>query len=604
MDSSHPTLPRQWFNPMVAASNRLVRLGSLRGFLLLILLSLAAAPCLPSDEINNRILYINSDHRGYPWSDEIEQGLRERLDGSGKKIELSVEYLDSRRFADGEQNESLARLMEIKYSLYRPALVVVSDNDAFDFVIRYRERLFPGLPVVFCGYNNFRPEYLEGIDNITGVNEEIPIEEAIEVALKVHPNTDTLAFITSTRDASSRQISEIAERSVFPKYRKLINLVVIKNGSVTEIRQRLARLPEDTLVFLGGQTLVVGLGRGLTPEENSREIAAVSPFPVYTFWNFHPNTGVLGGHLLTGLDQGHAAAELVLLILDGMNPDEIPIVMDSPSSTIFDYTVMGRFGITLRDLPPDSIVINRPTTIWLLYRQQIIGAITLIILETLLIVLLIRINRERRMALRELTEARDLLEQRVNERTVELQAANEKLERLSVTDGLTQLANRRHFDEVLEAHFLRLQRAGDPLSLIMLDIDFFKKFNDTYGHVEGDECLRQVACLLNRVVKRPTDMVARYGGEEFVVVLPETDARGAVALAEHIRSGICSLEIPHSSSCVADHVTASFGVATVTTTALNSPQEVITLADEQLYRAKSDGRNQVASIDLVEITEH
>lgn len=600
MDFARPTRPRQWLNPMVAASNKMGGLGRMGRFLLLILLGFAAPPCFPADELNNRILYINSYHQGYPWSDDIEQALRERLDGSGKKIELMVEYLDSMRYPAGEQNEALAQVMEIKYTQLRPTLVLVSDNDAFDFVIKYRERLFPGLPIVFCGYNNFRPEYLEGIDNITGVNEETNFEETIEMALKVHPNTDTLAFITSTRETTSRWFSEVAERSLFPKYRERINLEVIKDGSMSEIQQRLAQLPEDTLVFLTR----VGMNRELTPEENSREIAAVSPFPIYTFWNIYLNTGVLGGHVNTGLDQGHAAADLVLLILNGMTPDEIPVVMDSPSSNKFDYSVMGRFGIELQDLPPNSIVINRPTSIWVLYRRQIFSAITLIILETLLIVLLIRINRERRMALRELTEARDLLEQRVYERTIELQAANEKLERLSVTDGLTHLANRRHFDEVLEDDFLRLQRSGDPLSLIMLDIDYFKKFNDTYGHVEGDECLRQVACLINRMVKRPTDMAARYGGEEFVVILPETDAQGAVALAERIRGGICSLEIPHASSSAADHVTASFGVATVITTEMASPQKVITLADEQLYRAKSDGRNQVASRDLVEPTGH
>jgi diguanylate cyclase (GGDEF)-like protein len=176
---------------------------------------------------------------------------------------------------------------------------------------------------------------------------------------------------------------------------------------------------------------------------------------------------------------------------------------------------------------------------------------------------------------------------------IELQRARNSLKQLSVTDSLTDLSNRRHFDEVLHREFNRSSRLHHPLSLIMLDVDFFKKFNDGYGHVMGDECLKQVAYTIRGTLHRPADFAARYGGEEFACILPDTDVTGAVAIAEQIRANIEDLNIPHRNSLIADHVTASVGVFTVTHYANISVNEVVSKADQQLYLAKENGRNQI-----------
>jgi diguanylate cyclase (GGDEF)-like protein/PAS domain S-box-containing protein len=174
-----------------------------------------------------------------------------------------------------------------------------------------------------------------------------------------------------------------------------------------------------------------------------------------------------------------------------------------------------------------------------------------------------------------------------------LEESNRKLEALSATDGLTRIANRRRFDEVLAQEHARLARSWTELSLILLDIDHFKAFNDSYGHVNGDECLRQVARVIADCTARPADLAARYGGEEFACILPETDRKGAVAIAEKIRSGIIALAIPHKGSSVAEYVTASMGVVTVKCTPDGSAVEIVAQADDLLYRAKSCGRNRV-----------
>jgi diguanylate cyclase (GGDEF)-like protein len=563
-----------------------------------LLCALWSQPLHAADNPDARILFINSYHRGYSWSDSIEEGLQKRLNASGKKIELSIEYLDSRRFAYGAQIEPLAQAMAVKYANYRPNLVVVSDNTAFDFAVSHRERLFPGLPIIFCGYNNFQPDVIKGIANITGVNEEVAIEDTVAMALRVHPQTRTLAFVASTGEASSKRISEVAEKTVFPKLRERFEVVVMKDASVEQIRQRLASLPKETLLFLSGQATDQGAGRAMTPAENGSLITAVSPFPAYTFWDFHLGQGVIGGHIITGSEQGRTAADMALRVLAGMPADSIPVIMTTPTHDIFDYRVMERFGVKPEDLPIGAQIINRPFfSVWDRYRWQIISVISLLGVETALIVLLLHIARGRRKALAALDEERTLLEQRVVERTHELQVANEQLANLSITDGLTGLANRRHFDEVLDNEYVRLRRSGAPLSLVLLDVDYFKLFNDTYGHPCGDDCLRQVAALIAGLVNRASDLAARYGGEEFALILPETDAQGAVALAERLRSGIEQLAIPHSAS-KASHVTASLGVITVAPTTLPLARDAIKLADTQLYQAKAGGRNRVVARDI------
>lgn len=378
--------------------------------ILILLGMLWACIAIAADTPDARIIFINSYHRGYSWSDAIEEGLRKRFEASGKKVELSFEYLDSRRFAYGTQIEPLAQAMAAKYANYRPNLIVVSDNAAFDFAIQHRARLFPGLPIVFCGYNNFRPDVIKGIPNITGVNEEIDIEGTVAMALKVHPRTNTLAFVVSTGDVSSRRIYEIAEQAVFPELRKRFQVVVLKDASVEQIRQNLTSLPRDTLLFLSGQASDQGLGRALSPAENGSLITAVSPFPTYTFWDFHLGRGVIGGHIITGAEQGRKIAEMALRVLDGMPAESIPVVMTTPTQDIFDYTVMEHFGIKSADLPEEANIINRPFTLWETYRWQIIGIISLIVLETLLIGLLLRLARERRLAIAALTKAKETAE--------------------------------------------------------------------------------------------------------------------------------------------------------------------------------------------------
>ncbi|MFA7382396.1 MAG: diguanylate cyclase [Desulfurivibrionaceae bacterium] len=199
----------------------------------------------------------------------------------------------------------------------------------------------------------------------------------------------------------------------------------------------------------------------------------------------------------------------------------------------------------------------------------------------------IRFNRSLRYTCQLTFEKEDLV--------TSLTKAYDNLALLATTDSLTGIANRRHFDDVLEVEFARLHRSKAPLSLILLDIDYFKHFNDAYGHVAGDQCLKNVAGAFQQCIHRAPDLAARYGGEEFAAILPETGYQAAITLAERIRAAVAEMAIPHCDSSTEGYVTVSLGVVTLDCTKILSPMDAVAIADRQLYRAKSEGRNRLAS---------
>ena len=176
----------------------------------------------------------------------------------------------------------------------------------------------------------------------------------------------------------------------------------------------------------------------------------------------------------------------------------------------------------------------------------------------------------------------------------ELKILSHKLEKMSRIDSLTGLYNRRYFNEVYQKEWLSASRSQVSLAVLMLDIDNFKKYNDTYGHLQGDKCLQAVAEAVRKAVKRPRDMVARYGGEEFVIILTETDASGAFCIAEQAQTNVRELEIEHLASSPVQIVSVSVGVATMIPYCANHPEELLNMADEALYQSKANGRNCIS----------
>jgi diguanylate cyclase (GGDEF)-like protein len=179
-----------------------------------------------------------------------------------------------------------------------------------------------------------------------------------------------------------------------------------------------------------------------------------------------------------------------------------------------------------------------------------------------------------------------------------LKRQSDTLRSYAMIDGLTGIANRRKFDSLLTRSWLLCAREQAALSLFMIDVDYFKKYNDHYGHQEGDNCLRQIAQTLQATLTRPFDLAARFGGEEFVCMLPKTETVGALFVAQKIEQAIRALNIAHAQSDVASHVTVSIGMVTITPHHDGDAQQLIAAADEQLYNAKKNGRNQISTTTI------
>ncbi|MCB2191933.1 MAG: diguanylate cyclase [Deltaproteobacteria bacterium] len=256
---------------------------------------------------------------------------------------------------------------------------------------------------------------------------------------------------------------------------------------------------------------------------------------------------------------------------------------------------MRKWGLDKSDLPPGSIVRYEEFSFWDLYKWR------LILFAFLLVVAVVGYIKVRTRAyekrLKEKERIQKHLERQVEERTAGLQAANTELARLSNIDGLTSLYNRRFLDAKLEDEWKRHLRSGSPLSMLLCDLDYFKQFNDNYGHQAGDNCLVAVAQAIKKVLKRPSDIGARYGGEEFALLLINTDLDGALKIARDIQEAIHDLAIPHEASRVAPLVTISIGVVSMIPQRQGEADALVLLADQALYQSKHGGRNRIEMID-------
>jgi len=282
---------------------------------------------------------------------------------------------------------------------------------------------------------------------------------------------------------------------------------------------------------------------------------------------------------LLGLENSGEALNVDLILMDVLMPD-----LDG-----IEACRRIKAADHLKDIP--LIMITAKTEDSTLDEAFNAGAMDYITKPISKVVLLARIRSA--LALKGEMDRRKDREAKLLETTRQLEAANAKLKEQSNLDGLTGIANRRRFDEYINLEWKRACRRGEPLSLIMIDIDHFKAYNDNYGHLAGDDCLKQVAGALRQGVNRPADLLVRYGGEEFAVILPETHPDGAAGLAETFRSIVELLGIPHDHSPILDKVTVSVGVATCYPDQSSELQGLVARADQALYRAKEAGRNRV-----------
>ena len=376
--------------------------GMLLAFLAVLLAGSTFLPSSCQGMPPKQVLVMHSYHVGYKWTNEITQGITAALRDEGKAVQIRYEYMDTKRVSDPSYFELLYETYRYKFRSSRFDVIIATDNDAFDFLKRYRDELFPATPVVFCGVNYFEPSQLEGKKLFTGVNEAADIKATLDLALRLHPATRQIVVIND--ETSTGRIVNKEVESLVPAYQGRVRFKFLKELEMPEILDTVRKLGPDSLVFYS-LFFRDKAGRFYEYDEGITLIAESSPVPVYGVWNFYLDYGLVGGMLTSGYFQGETAGRMALRILRGEKVGDIPVVMKSPNRYMFDYRQLKRFHIDTSALPAESIVINRPSSLYSVPRQVFWGAVAALVGSVLIISLLLYNTAIRRRAERDLRNA-------------------------------------------------------------------------------------------------------------------------------------------------------------------------------------------------------
>ncbi|MCD4829149.1 MAG: response regulator [Candidatus Cloacimonetes bacterium] len=339
---------------------------------------------------------LHAYHQGYDWTDSIHRGIVSALEEDN--IELFVEHMDTKRHYCDEYYDFLETLYFCRYveSGIHFDAIVCSDDNALNFLLDRRDRLFPGVPIVFCGINRFTPERIAGHEGITGVNEDISMRATIDLALRLRPNARRLGVITD--DVVTGRLHRKSAEQAVPFFEDRVEFVWLTNMEPEDIKTAVATFNEqDIILFLS--YFVSPSGDAYPITEIAQMVSEASPAPVFSLWDFMMGSGTLGGEMLSGEEQGATAGRLAHRVLSGEDVSTIDPVLESPNMFMFDYRLLQRFGITQSELPEDSVIMfEPPQSMWQKYKLWIIFALSFILLEALLILRLI-IGRHRRIQL-------------------------------------------------------------------------------------------------------------------------------------------------------------------------------------------------------------
>lgn len=372
----------------------------------------APSPVKAGEDAPRHILLLNSYHQNMTWVQNIVRAVQDEFQTGEEDLILHIENMDSKRFHGLDYFLELRDFYARKYASTEFDLILSSDDNAYDFLRLHRDPLFPGVPVVFCGVNYFRPEQLNNISGFTGVEEVFDARATLEIALRNHPRTRQVLVINDF--LKSGRSSEETIKNQLRNFPGNLLIDYVEDLSMAELEDKIRNLPPDSLVLLG-VFFADREGLYVTFEHIGAMLARAGRVPVYCLFEFNIGQAIVGGNVISGYAQGQRMAEFGRRILNGEAPESIEVLRSGSNRDIFDYQQLERFDIDENNLPPNSKIINRPFSFYQAYRLQIwiIGAVISLLAAT---VATLAINiRSRRSTERQLQESekqlRDLIEQ-------------------------------------------------------------------------------------------------------------------------------------------------------------------------------------------------
>jgi PAS domain S-box-containing protein len=374
--------------------------------LLLFLMPVAAEPLYGQDK--PFILILHAYHQGYAWTDSIDVTLRKVL-SEESSLEIATEYMDTKRNDYASIKGTYRDYLYFKYRTRsrKPALIICSDDDALNFLIEYRQDIFPGSPVVFCGVNDFTPERIAGFNNCTGINEAPDFKGTLKTALTLFPMAPAVIAITDTTttgQANKNRFNQ-AVRELSP------DRAIILVEDWTE--QELAALLQENktaLVLLLHVNLRERTGVIHTTDDTAGIINKYTAAPIFTCWEYVLGLGILGGRMISGYTQGEMAGKMALRILSGEKADSLPVVMTSPNRFVFDYREMKQHHLAEEQLPSGSMILGRPYSFYQTYRNIIWISAGIFLALVAIVVFLILYTLLKRKSVKDLEESRSRLE--------------------------------------------------------------------------------------------------------------------------------------------------------------------------------------------------
>lgn len=421
----------------------------------------------PPQQVNpdKHVLIINSYHKGYPWTDSTLDGIESVLKDGKNNIEMHIEFMDSKRVVDKNYFNRLFLYYRSKFDQVRFNLIIVSDNDAFNFVLSHRDALFPNIPVVFCGVNSLNVTGQRKLPFVTGVVEHYDILATLEVALKQFPSTKEIIAVNNATSigAVKKQMFNEAMAAIG----KNLKSTIIDDPILADFENLIKEKGKDCIVLLLGS--FKEKNGAIVPVEMSTPILARYDVPLYGILEHYLGYGIIGGKLINGYHQGVLAAQMGIKILQGEAVYRVPIEHKSPNLYMFDYNQMVRFGINQGSLPEGSVVVNAPKTPFKQSNTQsnknntmIWAAIAVFICLGVIVILLSLYVRSRRSAEESLEKLSVDMEKRVEARTEELMRTNADL-RTKITEIKNADAS---LTENQLKHWTLFQQAPNPVFII------------------------------------------------------------------------------------------------------------------------------------------
>lgn len=408
--------------------------------LVVVLFLLASAVSFQSIARKQRVLVLHSYHQGLSWTDNVSRGIQSVLEQKDH-VELMFEYMDTKRHSEPEYLAEFAKLYALKHQKNTFEAIIVSDNNALDFVRNYYQDFFKNIPIVFCAIDQFDKSLIEGIDKVTGVTEEIDSRKTIETALQLHPNAKQVVVINDNQTKSAI-LNRNNIKSFWHQLHATPKLIFLENLMIDELVEQVKQLDPNSIIYLINFSRDKE-GHYISYQENIEIIRDATHLPIYSSWEFYFNRGIVGGMLTSGFKQGELAAKLCTEILDGQDTQQLAVVTSGYNQFKFDYEQMKRFGILPHQLPENSFISNQPPSVVRQYQTPLL----FIVLFILIIVVVLRYSKIKRLRNeKKLLAINQELDRRVAKRTRELMFANEKLE--MQTDQIIkqnkELENHRH----------------------------------------------------------------------------------------------------------------------------------------------------------------